>query len=269
MVTLFCYAFRFANELGGKNLLYRIYLFFKNIFCVSYWKFISTKEFEFNLIYKSTNFTVYLDQTIDIHVLGEIFIDKEYSFNYGGSVQIIVDIGSNIGLSCVFFNILFPNAIIHAIEPNNKLRQKFNKNTSHIKNIVLHNLAINKSSGEALLKLGENHLSSSLLVINHSNESIVVKTETLESFFRINNLDCVDILKFDIEGGESFILSNPFYKVHTKIIVGEIHKHILEKNNISLPQNSNGDDGWHFIKKVVLNNRVILFGSKKHRSDVK
>ena len=86
MVTPFYYAFRFANELGGKNLLYRIYLFFKNIFCVSCWNFISTKEFEFNLIYNNTNCTVYLDQTIDLHVLGEIFIDKKYSFNYRGNV---------------------------------------------------------------------------------------------------------------------------------------------------------------------------------------
>ena len=113
-----------------------------------------------------------------------------------------------------------------------------------------------------MLNLGENHLSSSLLEISNITESIVVKTETLELFFKSNNLNCVDILKFDIEGSENFILSNPFYKVHTKIIVGEIHEHILEKNGMYLPQNSDSDDDWHFIKKVVSGSRVILFGSR-------
>lgn len=50
-----------------------------------------------------------------------IFIDQEYRFRYEGECPRILDLGANVGMSCVYFKRLFPKGEIWAFEPDKEL----------------------------------------------------------------------------------------------------------------------------------------------------
>ncbi len=60
--------------------------------------------------------------TSDLHVFQEIFLDSEYEAvrcQAVGDARTIVDLGSNIGISIRYWRMLFPDATIVAVEPDN------------------------------------------------------------------------------------------------------------------------------------------------------
>jgi len=139
-----------------------------------------------------------------------IFVLKEYSFT-AKKDPVIIDCGSNIGMSILYFKKYFPGAKITAFEPNPGAFLLLQKNIScnGLKDITAVNAAL--TDKETMVSfyvekdddfsLGSS-LTNRLQVKGKEQEKITVRGVKLSSYVDTS----VDLLKIDIEGSEQEVL---------------------------------------------------------------
>jgi FkbM family methyltransferase len=142
-----------------------------------------------------------------LHTLKEIFIDKVYQFACDTTDPYILDCGSNIGLSIVYFKQLFPAARIIGFEPD---PINFSILSSTLKEFGLNDVAIYQKAiwkENGTLQFDSFGSVGSRLSGARTDVRDVVNVETvsLQSFLR-NRV--VDFLKLDIEGAELAVLES-------------------------------------------------------------
>jgi len=54
-----------------------------------------------------------------LHTYRDLFVEEMYRFDAGRSNPVVLDCGSNIGLSVLYFKSIYPDATIYAFEPDN------------------------------------------------------------------------------------------------------------------------------------------------------
>lgn len=145
---------------------------------------------------------------------------------FGKNVSVIFDIGANRGDVVAKYLEMFPAAIIYAFEPFPDsfgiLEQRFKGNDS----VRCFKLAIADEDGmktfyvnrnvdtNSLLKPKQSGLSSDKQVENLS--LVTVSSTTLDKFCSENNINHIDILKMDIQGGELAALRSASGLLHHK-----------------------------------------------------
>lgn len=144
-------------------------------------------------------------------IIKEIFLENEYYFQCPKKSPVIIDCGSHIGLSIVYFKKIYPQSLILAFEPNpsNFFLLKENIRINNFQNIEVVNAALSNIEGTAYLfgEFGKDNSRScgnSLLSnwANSSTEKIKIKTLLLSSYIN----QSIDFLKIDIEGYEYKVL---------------------------------------------------------------
>lgn len=157
----------------------------------------------------------------------DIFCEGEYDFPELSSVKTIVDIGSNLGLSVLYFKSLNSNLVIHAFEPSPYVFPVLKKNLSGLSNIYLHNKALGDEMGNVRMQFNPGR-SESGSVYNRgaSFKGCWVEMESLAGF--LTELDSTaDVIKFDIEGAEYNMFSSFFSTFESKdlprLCIGEFH----------------------------------------------
>ncbi len=211
-----------------QNMLASLFLFLKFVFSFIYWKIISSKTYKFSFSYNNKDFVFFANNRVDLAALDEIFVQKEYEFNYVGDPKVILDLGANIGDTAIFYALKFPNAKIFAVEPNPHVHEKLEKNTLQFPNIVVCKCAVSDTTGKINLNFGDSHLGSSINSREQNKNSVEVDVYSLQDFCAKNNIEKVDILKFDIEGAEEYLL-NDFEFINTRVVqmVGEMHDDLV------------------------------------------
>lgn len=167
--------------------------------------------------------TLAVNDICHVWALHDIFIKKEYDAEVVPEPALIADLGSNIGLSAAFFALKFPIAHIHAVEPNPEAFALLCQNTALFRNITLHQYAIGEKSGSASFHVSKHDTGSSLFARASTNHSgISVKTISFLEFLNTIGGQRVDLLKFDIEGAEQYVI--PFCTPdRVRIALGEMH----------------------------------------------
>src|SRR2546422_9257239 len=91
----------------------------------------------------------YLDPVNLARLFREIFVNRLYDVPLGLDAPMIVDCGSNIGLSILFFKNLYPRATVIGFEPSPLtyplLRQNVERNG--LRDVVLHQVAVASHAG--------------------------------------------------------------------------------------------------------------------------
>jgi FkbM family methyltransferase len=141
-----------------------------------------------------------------VDVFSEIFVRRDYFFEAGSPAPVILDCGSNIGMSVLFFKQLYPASRIIAFEPDPETFNvlQWNIQNNHLENVELHNQAIYPTDGFVEFYSDPNHPGSLAMstarerfpgreVISHKVEAV-----RLSPFIEGE----VDLLKMDIEGAE-------------------------------------------------------------------
>ena len=148
-------------------------------------------------------------------------------------VEVILDIGANIGAATVFFSTLYPTATIHAFEPVPGNQDILKRNIDARERngaISCHALALSDKEGEL-------QMIHSPGLFNHGGwsfyqrgatgdeEKISVPVRRAGAFLRELGLARFDIIKIDTEGAEKEILRglDPEQLDTVKYIVGELH----------------------------------------------
>ena len=150
------------------------------------------------------------------HIFREIFINKDYNLPMTTSeVPTIIDVGANIGLFSYYILKKFPHANLHAFEADPNNFQVLNKNLNSFPYFLRRNIFINNQAISSIQGFLDFYVSSYSgwssrydALGNKGLKPIKVPTLRLSDYLLKNNIQNVDLLKIDIEGGEYDIIYN-------------------------------------------------------------
>jgi FkbM family methyltransferase len=158
-----------------------------------------------------------------LHSYKEIFENEIYAFESTQSSPLIVDCGSNIGLSVLYFKKIYPNSRIISFEPDegNHLLLQRNLKANHLHDVEVNKSAVWNSNGNIAFTTAETEGSH----ISTDEAGTLVQAERLNGL--LEHYDEVDFLKMDIEGAEWQVINdcalnlykvkNLFLEYHGKI----------------------------------------------------
>lgn len=186
------------------------------------WK--STLSFTATVSYFGRSSRFYFDDLSDYGLFCELFIDSPYSPEKYDKVTIIFDLGANVGVSALYFRLLYPDAHIHSFEPDPANLRQLKQNARYLGNITIHDNAVGGENGEISFYVDPHRgSSSSTQKLRDRQREIKVETKTLDTLLEELAIDNIDILKFDIEGSEEKVFTN-FENYHKiRLLFGEIH----------------------------------------------
>lgn len=151
------------------------------------------------------------------------FNDDFYYFLRGQEELNIIDLGSNVGLFSLYVSPVAEK--IFAVEPTPSHFSLLNEllKLTDKQNIKTYQLAIGVSDGEADFHIHEGNSTMNSFVKHrtnhHSDVSVKVKTQTLNSFIDTLNLTSnVGFVKMDIEGFENEVIFEPSFEDAVKKI---------------------------------------------------
>ena len=168
--------------------------------------------------------------TLD-YLFREVFLSKEYSFEPTTPEPVIIDCGSNIGMSILYFKDLFPKAKISGFEanPNTYKLLKKNVETNNLQDVQLYNVALSDHDGEISFFISENI--GTLVGSTRSDRggSVELKCVASKLSDHIKHFDKIDLIKMDVEGSEHLIIKDlvesSCMKIADQFLV-EYHHHI-------------------------------------------
>ena len=129
----------------------------------------------------------------------EIFVDKSYQFSRSNDVSLIIDCGSNIGLSVIFFKTTFPNAKVIGFEADKNIYEMLSNNVKafQFSDVQLENKAVWNKDGS--ISFVQDSAESGHIDPEGKFDAGSVESIRLKSF--LEKFDSIDFLKMDIEGG--------------------------------------------------------------------
>ena len=168
------------------------------------------------------------NNTSDITVFYQIFLEKSYNLNYSLEPKLIIDCGANIGLSSIFYYLKFPGARIIAVEPELSNFQLLTKNTRSIPNIVNINAGIwNKSASLGIVNSLKSKWEIQVKELSDTLKNSIQAISIPELMTKYN-LTEIDILKVDIEGSEKELFDENYesWLPLTKVLIIELHDNL-------------------------------------------
>ena len=202
-----------------------------------------------------------------IHGLKELFIENNYKFNSDKDCPIIIDCGSNIGLSIIYFKKLFPNAKITGFEPDKSIFKilKDNLNTFGYDDVELVNKAVFTNNG-TISFLASGNVGGRICSDKDRENTIQLNTVRLKDFLDKE----VDFLKIDIEGAEYEVIMDCKDKLKNVANLF-IEYHSMEKNEQTLDKilKAVKDAGFkYYIKEAWPNQTAPFVNERKNLFDL-
>jgi FkbM family methyltransferase len=144
-----------------------------------------------------------------VEMYEEIFLRKHYHFESKNSDPVIIDVGSNIGLSILFFKKLFPCAKVLAFEPDPETFEVLARNVSEnrLDGVRLLNQAVYDRS-ESVFLYGDRGTPGSPQRSLRSERMAGVRRAVPATRLSEHITGPVDFLKVDIEGAERVVIDD-------------------------------------------------------------
>jgi FkbM family methyltransferase len=206
-------------------------------------RFFHKNYFEKRRLYKTARFQegysnflefpfYFADAATFLHGYEEIFDQEIYKFNATSNAPNIIDCGSNIGLSVVYFKRLYPNARVTAFEPDKNIAQTLKKN---IESFKLSNIEVNEKAiwinNNGIEFQQEGGFSGRIPKPGDTENIVKVPTKRLKDLL----ISKVDFLKMDIEGAEYPVIldcADSLENVENFFI--EYHSHVKEEQDLHM-----------------------------------
>jgi FkbM family methyltransferase len=160
----------------------------------------------------------------ELWAIWETFVEHEYELADGLEPTTILDLGSNVGISVLYFSSLYPTARIIAVEADPNTFNLLRQNTAHLDAVTPVHAAVAKHSGEVTLYSGAGSLASSLLPADDRNQAHVVPAQTLDGLTAELGIERVDLIKMDIEGAEVDVIGSSRVLETAEVVLFEFHQ---------------------------------------------
>jgi FkbM family methyltransferase len=160
----------------------------------------------------------------------EIFVADSYWFETDRTAPFIIDCGSNIGMSILYFKFVYPDAEIIAFEPSEDAFARLAENIeiNNLSGVQVHQVALAAGEGTAVFYYDPDNLGSLLM---STDPKRMAKARRMVETVRLSTYvtRSVDLLKIDVEGAELQILrelqsSGKLSSISEMVI--EYHHHI-------------------------------------------
>ena len=163
----------------------------------------------------------------DLPIFYQVFGELQYDINFFLKYRPlnIIDAGSNVGYSCLYFASLFPDAVIIGIEPETRNYRQLKSNTANYENIKVIKAGIWHQ--DAFISIKDEEESSASFEVQESKDGQTgtLRGITIDAIASENKFDSIDILKIDIEGAEFNLFSNNPHSwlSKTRCLIIELH----------------------------------------------
>ena len=220
---------KLAGQLAGGSFLEQIHL------CLQLWWFVLSRKTilkgtpkHFRFTFEGKAFEVELQSGIDVAVLGEVFVLKEYVWDKIKNPKAILDLGAHWGDTAIYYSLKYPDARIISVEPSPHIFKRLETTAKQFSHIIPVQGALGSEAAEMEFFVSENTLGNSLTRRSSSDSVIKVKTFTVDDLCSHAGIETFDLIKFDIEGGEQHIFSDPKVKKRANAFIGEIHLDLMD-----------------------------------------
>jgi FkbM family methyltransferase len=189
---------------------------------------------------------LWVSQFTDLHVAREAFGDRIYAVPDDLRPRTILDLGANIGASVLWFHQRFPDAEIHAVEPDRRSLEKLRRNVGGLPRVTVHHAAVAAADGQRTFYEAEHGWSSSLTPeAARGGRPVTVTAVTLPALVREHvGRDRVDLLKLDVEGAEWELLPRLRLAEVATVVAGELHAGLLGDEAAERDALRHGFDGF-------------------------
>ncbi len=167
----------------------------------------------------------FFDDSASQYVINEIFNSKCYPiFSFLTDVNVIVDVGANVGFATAYFSCSYPDAQIYCFEPDPVAFLLLRDNCRQLGNCTPYPIGLYSDDVSKTFYLGESSVHSSIHNNSLSATSQTIYLRKADSFFIENGITSIDILKVDTEGCEVEILRRIMsHNFGIKVIYLEFH----------------------------------------------
>lgn len=197
----------------------------------------------------------------DFDIFYEVLFHETYKISIPekGNIKTIVDLGSNIGLSALYFLKKFPGSTIFCVEPdpdNFKLLKKNLWPEINSRQAICINAGISAEDGLGKLEFTR-YRQNTRISTSTKSSGIEVSLISLNKLIAQNNILQIDLLKIDIEGGEADLFkTNLQWLSAVRHLLIEFHSKEIEQRCIQiLRENSFKVEPMH--KSVFHAQRII------------
>ena len=139
----------------------------------------------------------------------QIFRDHEYLFRSERADPLIVDCGSNIGMSILFFKALYPEASVIGFEPDEQAYALLKRNiaSNGLSGVQVHRAAVGMEDSTVDFFVDPEWSGS---LNSSTNRNLMPKKGTVVQQVRLSTFidGRVDLLKLDVEGAEGAVLQD-------------------------------------------------------------
>jgi FkbM family methyltransferase len=165
-----------------------------------------------------------LSDLSELWVLREVFVLEHYALPSDVAPEVIVDLGSNVGISVLYFASRFPRARIVAVEAEPDAYARLRANTGHLERVTPVHAAIADHDGEAVIFSGDESWGASTIRAPEHSQQRVVPAMTLDRLAAVHRLDRIDLLKMDVEGAEVPIVRTAQALRRAGTVIFEFHR---------------------------------------------
>jgi FkbM family methyltransferase len=170
------------------------------------------------------DFSAQLPDISALWVLREVFLLGHYDLPDDVQPEVIVDLGSNVGISVLYFADRFPNARIIAVEADPDTFRLLEANTSRLSQVTCVHAAITDHDGEVPLYSGAESWGASTMPAPEHSTRHVVPSLTLDRLAEQHGVERIDLLKMDIEGAEAAVIRSAPALGAAGTVVFEFHR---------------------------------------------
>ena len=209
--------FKQIFQLNIVTTVFRFFIIHEKPFNAIFNEFFSAGRYP--VLIKIKKFQIKLYSFSDFSTLNLVFCRQDYF--KPKNLEFVIDIGSNIGISCLYWLIDNPNCIIQSYEPSSKNYKRLLLNTKKFKkNITNNKFGISNKNETLRLYLSKSGVNDSVLKIpgaKYEKIKLIDINKILKKALLVGNK--IDVLKIDVEGKEREILKNIKKKYFNKIRV--------------------------------------------------
>ncbi len=166
----------------------------------------------------------------DLDVYYQIYIEKEYaSIDLPAEPKLIFDCGANVGYSSAYFLTKFPDATLHAVEPDSGNFNVLQRNLEpYGQRAIAYQAAVWSDSSSVAISQSEYRDGrdwAKQVRAAESNDSETVQGISLDKLLTASGFTQIDILKMDIEGAEAIVFAENYesWLQKTNCIIIELH----------------------------------------------